>query len=256
MDIEKMLELHLEFKEKKFDEEEKSKYFLRKSVSEKEKENYNTTWTRNKEFDLNGCLLLKNILDPKDFVTDIPEHDYDNGCVIEYYGSIDNIKITPDESQVKGAISRYNYPPFKQKHYVLKKKLENIIGRELYSTYYFDRFYFPGQELEFHTDRPSCEISLTFNIRTNLEEDWPLWVKTPDTYTDDRKEEVLKEGKNISFILNQGDGVLYKGCERPHWRDKMPGDEFINGKRVFYHQIFFHYVLADGIRSHFAGDSR
>ena len=56
--------------------------------------------------------------------------------------------------------------------------------------------------------------------------------------------------------------MIYKGCERPHWRDRMPGtletslaqfnqkslDEF------YYHQIFFHYVLQDGERAHCAWD--
>jgi len=67
--------------------------------------------------------------------------------------------------------------------------------------------------------------------------------------------------------LKPGDGLLYKGCERPHWRDAMPGIPTIPNKKKFwnffkkneqdelyYHQIFFHYVLANGIRSHCAND--
>ena len=51
--------------------------------------------------------------------------------------------------------------------------------------------------------------------------------------------------------------MLYKGCERPHWRDKMPGFTGKKSKQLFgktpateqyYHQIFFHYVLQDGQR--------
>ena len=56
--------------------------------------------------------------------------------------------------------------------------------------------------------------------------------------------------------------MIYKGCERPHWRDKLPsrhsGDYMIrklNEKDdTFYHQVFFHYVLADGNRAHCAYD--
>ena len=51
----------------------------------------------------------------------------------------------------------------------------------------------------------------------------PFWIKTPDTYTDKKKTTVLVPGENRSLVLKPGDGLLYKGCERPHWRDPMPG---------------------------------
>ena len=139
-------------------------------------------------------------------------------------------------------------------------KLEKIIGRKLYNTYYYDRFYYPGQELTKHADRDACEISVSVHVSTNLEgkdADWPFQIKTPDTYTDKKKTTVLVPGENRSAILKPGDGLLYKGCERPHWRDPMPTPKAKNklfGKtdevEYYYHQIFFHYVLADGQRAH------
>jgi len=50
---------------------------------------------------------------------------------------------------------------------------------------------------------------------------------------------------------------VYKGCERPHWREPMPGSNkkiFDKKEELYYHQIFFHYVLADGERAHCAWD--
>ena len=117
-----------------------------------------------------------------------------------------------------------------------------------------------------HADRDACEISVSIHISTNLPEDtkWPIWVKTPDTYTDKSKSEVLVPGEERSVVLDPGDGMIYKGCERPHWRDRMPGTlvgEKTGGwlskrqkEEYYYHQIFFHYVLQDGQRSHCAGD--
>ena len=76
----------------------------------------------------------------------------------------------------------------------------------------------------------------------------PFWIKTPDTYTDKKKTTVLVPGENRSLVLKPGDGLLYKGCERPHWRDKMPGvpagkkSKKLFGKtpatEQYYHQIF------------------
>lgn len=102
------------------------------------------------------------------------------------------------------------------------------MGRKLYNTYYYDRYYFPGQELKRHADRDACEISVTVHISTNLEgEDanWPIWIKTPDTYVDKKKTQILIPGENRSVVLQAGDGMVYKGCERPHWRDPMPGKQ-------------------------------
>jgi len=49
-----------------------------------------------------------------------------------------------------------------------------------------------------------------------------------------------------------------------HWRDplivppekKILGFRFGDQKEYYYHQIFFHYVLQDGIRSHHCNDSQ
>ena len=58
----------------------------------------------------------------------------------------------------------------------------------------------------------------------------PFWIKTPDTYTDKTKATVLVPGENRSLVLKPGDGLLYKGCERPHWRDPMPTPKEKNKK--------------------------
>ena len=160
------------------------------------------------------------------------------------------------ETQVDGSIERYWHPHYRTAHSKIRCILEKKLERKLYNTYYYERFYFTGQELTRHTDREACEISVSIHIGTNLKEEWPFYFKTPDKYTDSSKKELLKKGKKVSVNLNAGDGVVYKGCERPHWRDRMPGSyEEMNGhEKIYYHQIFFHYVLQDGIRAHYAFD--
>ena len=80
-----------------------------------------------------------------------------------------------------------------------------------------------------------------------------MCIKTPNTET--------YVGENRSVLLEPGDAMLYKGCERPHWRDPLPKEyerkwygKKVEKKGLYYHQVFFHYVLADGIRSHCAFD--
>ena len=225
-----------------------------------------TSYTNNKEFDKNGFLIVKDMWDPQELYCELPnirgkiDYIYSNDINVFRYHDV--------EGQVPGSLSRYWYPTYRKIHTGLRKKLEKIIGKKLYNTYYYDRYYFPGQELTKHADRDACEISVSIHISTNLPDnlkDWPFKIKTPDTYTDKNKSVILVSGEERSCVLNAGDGLLYKGCERPHWRDSMPGiPKGKKSKKLFgkgpqeehyYHQMFFHYVLQDGERAHCAFDA-
>lgn len=91
------------------------------------------------------------------------------------------------------------------------------------------RVYTKGAELTKHTDRPSCEISVTVNLNDSGEE-WPLYFAgTP-------------------VITKPGDAIIYKGIEVEHWREKFTGD--------FQAQVFLHYVRKEGKYNHFHIDKR
>jgi len=229
-----------------------------------ERQNTGTAWSRNDSFEKNGYLVIKDLWDPEELYHPLPEVRGQ----LNYWGTkLDQVNHTEVEQQVEGSLARYWHPQYRAIHCGIRMKLEEHLGRKLYNTYYYDRYYFPGQELTKHADRDACEISVTVHISTNLEgkdADWPIWIKTPDTYTDKTKSQVLVPGENRSVILKPGDGMVYKGCERPHWRDAMPGvpkekkSKKLFGKTqpqdTYYHQIFFHYVLQDGQRAHCAWD--
>jgi len=213
-----------------------------------------TSWTRLEQFDKKGFFIIKNVYDARALVDTIPN---ERG-MLTYSKNIDfgskkgdeNITVRlkdDDERQVSGSVGRYHHPKYRQAHTLIRKEIEKHIGRDLFNTYYYDRFYFPGQKLERHRDRDACEISISVHAGTNLEEPYPFFV------------EALDDGKHYSIELEPGDGVVYKGCHVWHWRDEMPGHKGLfsrfNKQMLYYHQIFFHYVLADGIRSHCAGDT-
>ena len=226
-----------------------------------ERMNTGTAWTRNESFEKNGYLVLKDLWDPKELYHPLPP---ERGQIYWWGKKIDQFSYTEVELQVEGSLARYWHPKYRQIHCGIRAKLEKALGRKLYNTYYYDRYYLPGQELKRHTDRDACEISVTVHISTNLEgkdADWPICIKTPNTYADKKKTQVLVSGENRSVILKAGDGMIYKGCERPHWRDPMPNPnnkKSLFGKKqnkeYYYHQIFFHYVLQDGLRAHCAWD--
>ena len=210
--------------------------------------NTGTAGTRNEKFDKDGYLVVKELWDPEELYYPLPEI---RGQLHYWDKNPEHFNHTEVEQQVEGSLARYWHPQYRTIHSQIRLKLEKFIGRKLYNTYYYDRFYFPGQELTRHADRDACEISVSVHISTNLKgEDakWPFWIKTPS-------------GEERSVSLEPGDGLLYKGCERPHWRDPMPGTRkrdiipFLKKRNpYYYHQIFFHYVLQDGQRAHCAWD--
>ena len=97
--------------------------------------------------------------------------------------------------------------------------MQKETGMELLPTYSFWRMYTYLADLKKHKDRPSCEISVTVKINS-CGEPWPIFI----------------EGKKID--LENGDGLIYKGCENEHWREEFQGD--------WHSQVFLHYVNKNG----------
>ena len=107
----------------------------------------------------------------------------------------------------------------------------NIVETEsnlkLFPTYAYWRYYVFGATLKKHIDRPSCEISVTACIKKY--DNWPIVVE------------------GTSFELEEGDAVLYAGCDQEHLR---PG--IYKGEGMA--QVFFHYVNQNGIYKNHAYD--
>ena len=107
-------------------------------------------------------------------------------------------------------------------------KMEELTGLRLAPTYDYCRIYPVGEILERHSDRPSCQVSVTVCLR-NVGEPWAFhWAPRKST-------QGLKQG---SHALEQGDAIIYAGCELDHWREPNPDNTV--------YQAFLHYVDLDG----------
>jgi hypothetical protein len=115
--------------------------------------------------------------------------------------------------------------------FLLKKKplIEKEIGKKILPTYSFWRMYTKFSFLKKHTDRHACEISLSVKIGSD-ETPWPIYI----------------DGSPV--ILNDGDAVIYLGCESYHWREEFMGD--------WYASLLLHYVDADGPYKEWEKDKR
>lgn len=185
-----------------------------------------------------SMIRIKNMIDVSSYIEE-PTYDFryetwtKDGQILE---------SKKKESSVKAAciggntFSRYAHPKFKPIHYKVKNILEDILKEKLYPTYFFDRFYYNGSYMRSHIDRPSCEISVTLNISHNLDFDYPIHFSIG--------------GQRESIVTNPGDGVIYKGIEFYHWRRRLKGDD-----NSYFHQLFLHYVRADGHYLEYAYDT-
>ena len=105
--------------------------------------------------------------------------------------------------------------------------VEKESNLKLFPTYAYWRYYVFGATLKKHTDRPACEISVTVCIKKY--DDWPIVVE------------------GTSFELEEGDAILYAGCDQEHWR---PG--VYKGEGMA--QVFLHYVNKNGTNKNHAYD--
>ncbi len=97
--------------------------------------------------------------------------------------------------------------------------MEKETGVELLPTYSFWKCYTKFSSRAAHTDRRSCEISVTLNIN-NDGTPWPIYINEEPVY------------------LDRGEAVIYLGQQLTHYRKKFEGD--------FSMQAFLHYVDKNG----------
>jgi hypothetical protein len=141
-------------------------------------------------------------------------HKYKHVC-IDTYGGFETKK-----DMIPGTYSVYADIPMETLLLAIKPKIEKTIGCEVYPTYTYARLYKTGDILKRHKDRFSCEVSTTILLGGN---EWPIYVaKNKKTNT-----------KGVKIDLKQGDMLIYKGCEREHWREKFEG--------LHCAQVFLHY---------------
>ena len=111
---------------------------------------------------------------------------------------------------------------------------EEVTRLRLSPTYSYFRVYKRGDTLVKHTDRPSCEISLTLCLGYEAEGPWPLLLENRDGVS--------------SIELEPGDALLYRGIECTHWREPFGGERAA--------QVFLHYVDQNGPYAEWKFDKR
>ena len=124
--------------------------------------------------------------------------------------------------------SWYNDPLMNALLYTKLPLVEKESNLKLFPTYAYWRYYVFGGTLFKHTDRPACEISITACIKKY--DNWPIIVE------------------GTEFELEEGDALLYAGCDQEHWRQGIYKCEGMA-------KVYFHYVDKNGPHTKHAYDN-
>jgi hypothetical protein len=109
----------------------------------------------------------------------------------------------------------------------IRPEIQALLGVELVPTYSYARRYAKGEILERHTDRASCEVSVSVSL-TIPEGGAPstLFLSPPNS-------------GEIKIEMLEGDACLYAGTEVEHWRRPFTASGYL--------QLFLHFITHHGV---------
>lgn len=133
----------------------------------------------------------------------------------------------------------HHYTPMLHFLWGLTPIMEQVVGRELLPTYDYLRIYRQGDVCRVHSDRYSCEHSLSLTLGYSDGRPWALEVETVRSEPSSRVDEDFGAGPCSSIAMEVGDAVLYQGVHHRHGRTAP------NPNRWSAH-LFLHWVDREG----------
>jgi hypothetical protein len=112
----------------------------------------------------------------------------------------------------------YHYPPMLALLWGLTPTVAGLTGRDLLPTYSYFRLYREGDICRVHSDRYSCEHSMSLTLDYSDGVPWPLEIATAPSEPSARVEEDFGSEGHRSVVMRPGDALLYDGVHRRHGR--------------------------------------
>ncbi len=133
----------------------------------------------------------------------------------------------------------HHYRPMLYFLWGLTPIVSSLVGRDLLPTYDYFRIYREGDVCRVHSDRYSCEHSLSLTLDYSDGEAWDLEIGKEHSEPSARVEEDFGPEPYASITMGVGDAVLYRGVNHRHGRI-TPNP---NGWSA---HLFLHWVDRDG----------
>jgi hypothetical protein len=153
--------------------------------------------------------------------------------------------LTNPQVNTKPAYEFYSYhhPATMGFHWGLTSRMVELTGKRLAPTYAYFRAYQKGDTCTVHSDRQSCEHSLSMQLGNSDGIVWPFEIG--ETRYDFEAACKLQKAHDFGaeparqLTLDAGDAILYQGCNYRHGRTTP------NPNRWSAH-LFLHWVDLDG----------
>jgi hypothetical protein len=143
----------------------------------------------------------------------------------------------------------YQYKPMLFFLWALTPIVSEIVGRDLLPTYDYFRIYQRGDICRVHSDRHSCEHSLSLTLAYSNNKSWDLEIGKDRQEPGPSVDENFGTEDFASIAMEVGDAVLYQGVHHRHGRTRA------NPNRWSAH-LFLHWVDRDGPYREHAFDGR
>lgn len=117
-------------------------------------------------------------------------------------------------AQIYGA----HHKPMSYFLWALTPTISQLVGKDLLPTYDYFRLYREGDICRVHSDRPSCEHSVSLTLDYSDGQVWDLQVAKEKTPTPQAMADDFGAGAFSSIAMQVGDAVLYEGVYHRHGR--------------------------------------
>jgi len=143
----------------------------------------------------------------------------------------------------------FHYKPMLFFLWGLTPIVSELVGRPLLPTYDYFRIYRQGDVCRVHSDRYSCEHSLSLTLAYSDGKRWPLDVGNDRVEPTARVDEDFGDAPYASVAMEVGDAVLYQGVHHRHGRCQP-------NPNAWSAHLFLHWVDRDGPYRNMAFDAQ
>ena len=196
-------------------------------------------------YDEHGYALVRRLIPPEvaaAFIDRLQTDLEQTGVSLQTYA-----RQSPLLKQRSVEIYGYHYKPMITFLWGLTPTMIELTGRDLLPTYNYFRIYRQGDVCRVHSDRASCEHSLSLTLAYSDGKVWDFDIGTEPIDKASAVADDFGTAGSSTLGMEPGDAVLYRGVTRRHGRVTP------NPNRWSAH-MFLHWVDRDGPYREYAFD--
>ncbi|WP_404339709.1 hypothetical protein AB2M62_09425 [Sphingomonas sp. MMS12-HWE2-04] len=171
---------------------------------------------RSSDYEENGYAVVRGLLAPEvcnAFLNQFHAFVQQNGAQLSQLTRTNSL-LRREAVEMYG----YHYPPMLTLLWGLTPVVARLAGRELLPSYSYFRIYREGDICRVHSDRPSCEHSMSLTLDYSDGVPWPLEVEQQASEPSATVHEDFAGARFAAIETQPGDAVLYRGVHRRHGR--------------------------------------